>query len=121
MKIFIVDDESIVLESCRRVLESEGYAVVCANSVDEALMVIDPKEIVLLLIDIKMPFHDGMYLMNELKKQDKKIPTILMSGLNTPEIMAKAKKTGACQFLAKPFTPDELLNAVRQVTTQALR
>ena len=117
MKIFIVDDEGIVLESCRRVLESEGYEVACAKSVDEALIAIDPKEIVLLLIDIKMPFHDGIYLMNELKKQGKMIPTILMSGLNTPEIIAEAKKTGACQFLAKPFTPDELLKAVRQVTT----
>jgi DNA-binding NtrC family response regulator len=117
MKIFIVDDEGIVLESCRRVLESEGYEVACAKSVDEALMVIDPKEVVLLLIDIKMPFHDGIYLMNELKKQGKIIPAILMSGLNTKEIIAQTEKIGACRFLAKPFTPDELLKAVRQVIT----
>lgn len=38
-----------------------------------------------------------------------------MSGLNTPESIAEAGRIGACLFLAKPFTPDELLNAVRQV------
>lgn len=117
MKIIIVDDESIVLESCRRILESEGYEVASADSVDEALMVIDPENTALLLIDIKMPFRDGIYLVNELKKKGCTIPIILMSGLNTPETIAESQKIGACQFLPKPFTPDELLKAVRQVIT----
>lgn len=117
MKIIIVDDESIVLASCRRVLESEGYEVASADSVDKALMIIDPKNTELLLIDIKMPLRDGIYLMNELKKRGYTIPVILMSGLDTPETIAESKRIGACQFLPKPFTPDELLKAVRQVIT----
>ncbi|MFA5904816.1 MAG: response regulator [Desulfobacula sp.] len=120
MKIFIVDDEGIVLESCRRVLESEGYEVDSADGVDAAIKAIDPKNTDLLLIDIKMPLHDGLYLINELKKQGKTVPAILMSGLNTPETIAEAQKTGACRFLAKPFTPDELLDAVHQVIPYVL-
>jgi DNA-binding NtrC family response regulator len=115
MKLLVVDDEGIILESCRRVLESEGYEVFLAKSADEALEVIEKEDFVLLLMDLKMPVHDGIYLMRELKRREKDVPIIVMSGYSTNETIAEADMMGANLFLPKPFTPDELLEAIRKI------
>ena len=115
MKVLVVDDEGIVLESCKKVLEAEGFNVIAAISADEALSAIEREMPDLLLIDMKMPLHDGIYLMKELKKRDMNTPVIVMSGYSTDETICEADAMGACRFLPKPFTPDELVETVRQV------
>jgi len=115
MKVLIVDDEGIVLESCRKVLEAEGFDVIPVKSADEALLTIEKEHPGLLLIDLKMPVHDGIYLMKELKNRDIDTPAIVMSGYSTEETIKEADAMGACRFLPKPFTPDELVDTVRQV------
>jgi DNA-binding NtrC family response regulator len=115
MKLLVVDDEGIVLESCRRVLESEGFSVTLAKSADEALAVIEKEDFSLLLMDLKMPLHDGIYLMKELKQRKNQIPIIVMSGYSTQETIAEADTMGANLFLPKPFTPDELIEAIREI------
>jgi CheY-like chemotaxis protein len=116
MKLLVVDDEGIVLESCRRVLETEGYGVSLAKAADEALEVIEKEDFSLLLLDLKMPVHDGIYLMRELKQRKKDVPIIVMSGYSTKETIEEADMMGANLFLPKPFTPEELLEAIRKVT-----
>lgn len=115
MQVLIIDDEGIVLESCRRVLEPEGFAVWLAKSVDEALALIESDPPSLLLLDVKMPVHDGIYLIKELQNRKKEIPVIVMSGYSTEETIREAEFVGAKRFLPKPFTPDELLAVVREV------
>ena len=110
-----MDDEGIVLESCRKVLEAEEIDVISVESVDEALLAIERERFGLLLIDLKMPEHDGIYLMKELKTRNIDSPVIVMSGYSTLETMEEAGAMGACRFLPKPFTPDELLETVHQV------
>ena len=60
MKVLVVDDEAILLKSCRLVLEAEGCDVIAAASVDEALAVLERQVPDLLLIDVKMPVLDGI-------------------------------------------------------------
>jgi len=115
MQILVVDDEGIVLKSCKRVLESEGFEVILANSAYEALVAIDHDPPSLFLIDVKMPVHDGMYLIKELKQRGNDVPIIVMSGYSTNETIKEAELMGASRFLAKPFTPYELLETVREV------
>ena len=115
MKVLVVDDEGIVLESCRRTLEPEGYEVLLVKSADEALQAIEAERSSLLLLDLKMPVHDGVYLMEKLQKSQIDIPIIVMTGFSTVETMQEIDKMGVSRFLPKPFTPDELLDAVRQV------
>lgn len=115
MKVLVVDDEGIVLESCRKVLEAEDIEVIPARSADEALLIIAKERPVLLLVDMKMPVHDGIYLMKELKNRDINTPVIVMSGYSNKETMQEADAMGACRFLPKPFTPDELVETVHQV------
>ena len=115
MKLLVVDDEAVVLESCRRILEAEGFEVLIVPNADEALIALKGTEVSLLLIDVKMPGHDGMYLMERVRERWPQLPMLVMSGYHTGKTIEEARQRGANIFLAKPFTPDELLHAVRQV------
>ena len=115
MKILVVDDDAIVIKSCKRILEAEGFEVSSAPGADNALEVMKASDFDLMLIDVKMPKRDGMYLMREIKKNWPEIPTIIMSGYPTPETISEVLKLGATLFIPKPFRPDELVKSVRQV------
>jgi DNA-binding NtrC family response regulator len=119
MKVLVVDDEPIVLKSCRMVLEAEGCEVIAASSVEEALAILGRQIPELLLIDVKMPVHNGMYLMRRVKEKRPGIPIIVMSGYATSETIQEAEDLGAATFLPKPFTPDELAGTIRMVLADA--
>jgi DNA-binding NtrC family response regulator len=115
MNILVVDDDAIVIKSCKRILEAEGFEVSTVPSADKALELIKNSDFDILLIDVKMPGRDGMYLMREIKKNWPEIPTIVMSGYPTPETITEVLRLGATLFIPKPFKPDELIKSVRQV------
>jgi DNA-binding response OmpR family regulator len=115
MRVLVVDDESIVLKSCRLVLEDEGWEMISASSVAEALSILESITPDLLLVDVKMPVHDGMYLMRKVREKRPGIPIIVMSGYATSDTIKEAEGLGAAIFLPKPFTPDELAAALRSV------
>src|SRR5512136_168571 len=114
MKILVVDDESIVLASCKRVLE-DCFEVILARSAERALEVIRRETIGIILLDIKMPGKDGMSLLKEVKEKWPNIPVIVMSGYATTETVEQVSRTEAATFISKPFTPDELVEAVAKV------
>jgi DNA-binding NtrC family response regulator len=97
------------------VLEAEGFDACLVSSADKALEAMKQDDFALLLIDVKMPEHDGMYLIREVKERWPNIPIIVMSGYHTKETIEEAVRIGAATFIAKPFTPDELLETIRQV------
>jgi DNA-binding NtrC family response regulator len=115
MKILVVDDEEIVLESCQAVLVEAGFEAVLVPSADKALQAMKHEDFALLLIDIKMPKHDGMYLMEEVKKQWSGKPIIVMSGYYIADTINEAIRMGAASFIAKPFEPEELIATIRRV------
>jgi len=115
VKILIVDDDPIVLDSCKRVFEAEGFEVSFVPSADQALTAMENNAFDILLIDVKMPERDGMYLIRAVKKQWPEVPIVVMSGYPTPETIAEGLHLGAEEFIAKPFTPDELLKIVHEV------
>jgi DNA-binding NtrC family response regulator len=118
-KILIVDDDRIVLESCRRVLESEGFEVVLVSSAIDAIEQLEKKSFDLMLMDVKMPEKDGVYLLEKIREKWPlddwpELPVLVMSGYPTPETIHDLKKQGARDFIPKPFTPDELLLSVQK-------
>lgn len=115
MKILVVDDEEIVLESCRKVLQAEGFEILLADSAQHALESMRDETPALLLVDIKMPEQDGVYLIREVRKDHPDIPIILMTGYTTKETVSEAAQIGVATLIAKPFTPDELVGTVRRV------
>lgn len=119
--ILIVDDEDIVLESCRRVLQADGFETLLASSAEEALGMMAHKLPVALLMDIKMPERDGIYLIGQIREKRLEIPVIVMTGYPTSETIAEAAQMGATTLISKPFTPDELVETVRRVLNKEIR
>jgi len=119
--ILIVDDEDIVLESCRRVLEADGFEVTLASSAEDALEIMKHRLPVALLMDIKMPERDGIYLMERIRKKWLEIPVIVMTGYPTSETIAEAAMMGAATLISKPFTPDELVETVSRVLKNEIK
>lgn len=115
MRVLVVDDDPIVLASCRRVLEAKGFAVVTAASVDAAIVETISQGFGLVIVDLKMPERDGLQLVQKVRTWGKPVPVIVMSGYPTSETVLSSLTSGAFAFLPKPFTPDELIAALQVV------
>lgn len=111
-KILIVDDDQVVLASCKRILDSEGYAVSLTSNVKDALQMLQKKNFDIILVDVIMPEYDGIYLIGNVRENLPHLPILVMSGYPTPETISSGMRMGATHFIAKPFTPDELITAV---------
>jgi len=116
-KILVVDDDRIILESCKRILESEGFKVFLVASAQETIELLEVEYFDLLIIDVKMPVQDGMYLLEQIKRKWPldiwpELPVIVMSGYPTPKTITDGLDRGATDFIPKPFTPDELVTSV---------
>jgi DNA-binding NtrC family response regulator len=114
MKILVVDDDKVVLTSCQRILAPEGHSVVLTSSAKEAVARLEAERFDLLLVDVIMPEYDGIYLIGTVRDKWPELPILVMSGYPTPETISSGLSAGATHFIAKPFTPDELLAAVRR-------
>lgn len=116
MKVLIVDDDFIVVESCRRILEAEGIAIQKAGNAAQAKKILDQGEFFdLMLTDIKMPGQDGFQLISQIRDTAPAMPILMMTGYLTPETIEKGRSGGAEGFIAKPFTPEELLKAIEDI------
>ena len=111
-KILIVDDEEIVIRSCRRILGDSMYVVDSAHDGQEALRKVDETEYDLIILDIMMPGIDGLEVLQHVKERHPGVDVIMMTGLSEIQTAVKAMKLGAFDYLSKPFDPDELKHVV---------
>ncbi len=116
-KILIIDDEQYICDSCRQVFVKDGYQVDIANDGITGLRKIKELKPHLVFVDLKMPGMSGMEVLEEIKKIDPTIVSVVITGYATIESAVEAMKREACDFLPKPFNPDEL----RLVTGRALK
>ena len=110
--ILIIDDEEIIRESCRRVLEPAGYAVKTAKSGTEGLRAFEAEVFSLVLTDLKMPDMDGIEVLVKIRESRPDTDVIIMTGYGTVKTAVKAMKMGVFDYIEKPFSPDDLLNLV---------
>ena len=122
MKILIVDDDAIVIQSCVRILKMEGIETQVANTVVEGEKLLSAVEdscpFGLILTDVKIPGHDGFEMIRRARKIRPDIPVLMMTGYLTKKTMDKGRRYGADNYIAKPFTPDELVDAVNKTTVR---
>jgi DNA-binding NtrC family response regulator len=118
VSVLVVDDDPIVLASCRRILEAEGIALETAASVAEALEAMARRSFGLLIVDLKMPERDGLQLLALVRESGAPVPVIVMSGYPTSDAVQSSLESGAFAFIPKPFTPEELLASVQFVAPQ---
>lgn len=114
MKVLIVDDDTIVVESCCRILHAEDIATQTAGTVEEAKVILEADIFDVMITDIKMPKEDGFQLISWIKQQLPEMVVLMMTGYLTPDIQNKGLSSGADGFIAKPFTPNELLEQLEK-------
>lgn len=112
--IMVVDDSPATLEVLQRNLSAAGFRVFTASSVSEALQLLDKTAVDLVVTDLKMPGVSGMDLVRHVRENLHNTEVMMITGYATVEGAVQAVKTGAEEFLAKPFTDEELLAAVNR-------
>ena len=113
-RILVVDDEEIVIRSCLRVLEGNGYEIDVAHDGHEALRKVESNTYDVMILDIMMPNLDGMEVLRRVKETHPDIDVIMITGLSQIETAVQAMKLGAFDYISKPFEPDELKLVVQR-------
>ncbi len=115
--ILIIDDEQMVRELARKILESKGYNVLVATGGEEGISIFKDRheEIDLVLLDMIMPKKDGAEVFREIKLIDPDVKVVLVSGYSLDERAQEILNSGALAFIRKPYHPDELLEKIREL------
>ncbi len=116
-KILVVDDENIVIDLHKKMLERSGYNVIVARNGVEALERVVTEKPDLILTDVFMPEMDGLQLCEELKKNERTnlIPVIMVTAVDDYDNKIRGIETGADDFLAKPVRSRELYARVKSL------
>jgi len=113
-RILVVDDEEIVLKSCRKILEGGGHQVSTVLSGHEALDLLEKDPFDIVITDMKMPGIDGIELLTRVREKYPDLAVIMITGYSTVQSAVQAMKLGAFDYIPKPFTPDEVLIVVER-------
>jgi len=114
MRILVVDDDVVYLELARRTLEPEGYTVVVAGNVTEALSY-DPGTFDLVVSDYFMPVHNGEVLLEKVRSTGNSAAFIFLTGNDDLAFAVELMRRGADDYILKPFRPDILIFRVSKV------
>jgi DNA-binding NtrC family response regulator len=117
--VLVVDDEPVVRDAIRLVLESNGLRVATVADVTEALAHPAVAHCRLVLCDLMLPGSSGLEVLRALRLRRPTLPVVMITGYATAEIAVQAVQSGAAGFLPKPFDDTELMDQVRQ--TLAIR
>lgn len=108
-KILVVDDELVICKSCEKIFRRAGHEVQYSTSGKEALKLIDACEYDIIFTDLKMVDIGGMEVLQRVKQKHPDIVVVVITGFATIASAVETMRSGAFDFLPKPFTPSELL------------
>ncbi len=115
--LLIVDDELGARQSLEVILEDD-YRVLSAVNGQEALEILQRETIDLVLLDVNMPEMDGLEVLQKMKELDEEIDVIMVSALNLARKAADAIKSGAYDYITKPYEPEDILSTVNRVISK---
>lgn len=113
MTVFIIDDDSTILDALKLMIELDGLAVECFNSAQTFLEFYQPEMRGCAIIDINMPEMNGLQLQMELKSRFFQLPIIFLTGHGNIPLSVKTIKAGASNFLTKPVSRKTLLESIK--------
>lgn len=121
--ILVVDDDEVMRNALKRILESEDYKVVLAEDAMELSKVLENTYLDLILLDVNLPWVDGIELCQLIKSHHglKAVPVILISGRKSPEDIERGFSAGCNDFLMKPFDLDQMTGAIGKALEKAVR
>lgn len=111
--VFVVDDDQAMRTSLQWLIESTGMAVETFASADEFLGHYVPGRAGCLLLDVRMPGMSGLDLQGYLAREGYRLPVIIITGHGDVAMAVKAMKSGAVDFIEKPFHDEDLLRSIR--------
>jgi RNA polymerase sigma factor (sigma-70 family) len=111
--VFVVDDDQAMRSSLKWLIESVGLPVESFESADAFLKSYYPGRAGCLLLDVRMPGMSGLELQEYLNAHDIRIPVIIITGHGDVHMAVRAMKSGAVDFIEKPFNDELLLDAIR--------
>ncbi len=116
-RILVVDDDFVMRELLRRILQEQGFRVSLAGGGVEAVQIYQRhgKDIDLVLLDVRMPILDGPQTVKALQHLNPAVRCCLMSGGLGPSDAAELGRLGALRFFTKPFIASELVQVLRQL------
>ncbi len=112
-RILFIDDEEIVLRSCRRIFAGSGYEIDTALSGEEGLSKALNQDFDLVVTDLKMPGIGGMEVLTRLRKSRPDTTVIIFTGYASVDTAREALKNGAFDYIPKPFTPEEIREVIK--------
>ena len=113
--VLIVDDDEVIRSLLRLTLPDEGYDLVEAEDGDQALQIIAARQPSLVLLDWRMPGTSGEGVLSALKQTYPEVPVIVLTAEPEAKVRTLAESLGADVFVAKPFSPLQLLGSVERL------
>jgi DNA-binding NtrC family response regulator len=113
-KILVIDDEQIICDGCKLILSDQGHSVESYMKGRAGLEAIREGQFDVVLLDMKLPDMDGMEILRRVREEKPGLYVIVMTGYSTVQSAVEAMKLGATDYIAKPFSDDELVIAVRR-------
>jgi DNA-binding NtrC family response regulator len=110
--VLVVDDEKNMRLSLQTVLKDEGYAARAVESAEEALELLAREEFFMVITDARLGGMSGYDFLARARNQWPELPVLMITAYATPKLAVEAIKSGAIDYVAKPFAPEELLHAV---------
>jgi DNA-binding NtrC family response regulator len=112
--ILVVDDESEIREGLELLLKTEGYQVSSAETAQSGLSQLEEHPFDLLLLDVSLPDRNGIEMLKDVHRHDPHLPIVLITAFGSIEMARAAFKSGAMDYITKPWSNDELLAQVAQ-------
>src|SRR5579862_3306509 len=120
--ILVVDDEAEIREGLEALLSSEGFDVTPADTGAAGLARLEDQPFDLLLLDVSLPDRNGLELLREIRRRDPYLSIILITAFGSIDMARQAFKSGAQDYITKPWSNDELIAQVAQaVESRRLR
>ena len=117
-KILVIDDELFVRELLQEFLTKEGYKVYIADSGEKGVNLVKATPVEIALIDLKMPGMDGISTLQEIKKITPDTIAIILTGYPTIESSIEALRSGAYDYVVKPFKLNDLKNTLTRALNE---
>lgn len=117
--VLVVDDKEMMRDSVAATLTRAGFEVMTATDASAALESMAKRRPDVVITDLRMPGQTGVELLEAVKKIDEDLPVILMTAFGTIETAVRAMKSGAFDYLTKPFEGDELIISAKRAVSHA--
>ena len=114
-KILIVDDAEFLRVRISKMLTGDGFEVVEAENGARAVMLYKEVHPDMVLMDITMPEMDGLSALKAIRAYDSKAKVVMLTALGQESVVLEAIKSGARDFVVKPFERDRVLNAINKL------